>query len=175
MRGADLPLYFCESACAIQLPNSVLNASSLRCASVRLVVAEERENHIRLRVGAGEAILRIPANGCRLAAQPLVRRSEVLRSQARRDLIAAETKIADHQLVSREPRLQQRLQPSVVLQPLGQGVADDADVIFRLKHERRDGGSADGRRPRNGCPKSKRGPPSRRSGHVNSPTLTFHM
>ena len=31
----------------------------------------------------------------------------------------------------REPRVQQRLEPAVVLHPLGQRVADDADVVAR--------------------------------------------
>ena len=53
-------------------------------AGERLVVAEEREDDVGLGVGAGEAILLVAADRRADAAQPLVRRAEVLRAQARR-------------------------------------------------------------------------------------------
>ena len=131
MRGADLPLYFCASVCVIQSSSCCLNAGSPASPRVGLVVAEEREDDVRLRVRAGEAVLLVAADRLAVAAQPLVGRAEVLRAQARRDLVAAEAEIADDQVVLRKARVQQRLEPAVVLHPLGERVADDADVIAR--------------------------------------------
>ena len=97
---------------------------------VRLAVAEEGEDHVRSGVGAFEAVFLISADWLPFPAEPLVRRPEILRPEACRDFIAAEPEVADGELVLRKPRLQHRLQPAVVLQPLRQGIADDADVLF---------------------------------------------
>ena len=102
----------------------------------RLVVAEEREHDVSLGVDAGEAIVFVAANRLRQPAQPLVGRAEVLRARAGVDLIAAEPEVAHDQPVLRIARLEHRLEPAVVLHPLGQRVADDADVVVRLQRER---------------------------------------
>ena len=85
---------------------------------------------------AGEAILRVAANRRGL---PLNHSSGVPKffSQPRADFVAGAAEVANHQIVPREPRVQQRLEPAVELHPLGERVADDADVVLRLQHERR--------------------------------------
>ena len=103
---------------------------------VRFVVAEKRKDDVRLRIGSGEPVVRVAADRRRLSGQPLVGRAEVLRAQPGGDLVAAEAKIANHEVVLREARVQQRLEPAVVLHPLGQRVADEADVIARAQDER---------------------------------------
>ena len=45
---------------------------------------------------------------------------------------AVEAKVADDELVPGEASLEVRLEPAVVLHPVGQGVADDRDVVARL-------------------------------------------
>ena len=62
----------------IQSPSCCLNAASPACAGVRFVVAEEGEDHVRLGVGAGEAILLVAADRrrpCRSATRPACRSS----------------------------------------------------------------------------------------------------
>ena len=103
-----------------------------RVAAIGLVVAEEREDHVRLRVRAAEAILLIPADRLGVGAQPLVGRAEVLRPQALRNLVAGEAEIPHHEIVLGEARVQQRVQPALILHPLGELVADGANVITRL-------------------------------------------
>ena len=96
---------------------------------IRFVVAEEGEHHVGLRVGVLEPVFLVAADRRRIAAQPLVRRAEILGTQPRPDLIAAEAQVAHRQLVLRKPRLQHGLEPAVVLKPLRQRVADDGDVL----------------------------------------------
>ncbi len=49
------------------------------------------------------------------------------------DLVAGGGKIADHQFILREPGLDQRFEVVIKLQPVGQHVAEDGDVIAFLK------------------------------------------
>jgi hypothetical protein len=113
-----------------------------RFAGEGLVVAEEGKNHIGPGVGAFEAVLSISADRLSFSAEPFVRSAEVLRAEPRGHFVAAEAEVAHYELVLREPRLQQRLQPAVVLHPLGEGVADDADVVFLSELERGGRGAA---------------------------------
>ena len=106
-------------------------------AGVGLVVAEEREDDVGLRVDAVEAVLLVPANRRRLAAEPLVGRPEILGPKARRDLVAAEAEVANDEVVLRKSRVEPGLEPAVVLQTFSQRVADDRDVVVLAKVERR--------------------------------------
>ena len=83
--------------------------------AVGLVVAEEGKNNISL-----------------VELQPLVRAAEAVRAEAEHQLVAGVTEIAHDQLMPGKAGLQERFQPTVVLHAIGQGVADDADVIAFL-------------------------------------------
>ena len=98
-------------------------------ARVGLVVAEEREDDVGLRVDAVESVLLIPADRRRLAAEPLVRRAEILGPKTRHHLIAAEAEVADDEVMLRKSRVEPGFEPAVVLQTFRQRVADDRDVI----------------------------------------------
>ena len=82
-------------------------------AAVRLVVAEEREDHVRLGVGVLQAVLLVAADRLGVSAQPLVGRAEVLRAKTGRDLVAREPQVADDQVVARKARVQQRIEPAL--------------------------------------------------------------
>jgi hypothetical protein len=59
------------------------------------------------------------------------------------NLVAGITEIPNDQFMAWEARLDERLQPPVMLHPLGQRIADDANVVSLLKLQRsrlRDGG-----------------------------------
>ena len=94
---------------------SFLNAASPFLAGERFVVAEEGENDVGLRFG-----------------QPLVGRAEVGRAEPNGQFIARETEVANDELVRGKPSVEISLEPAVVLHAVGQGVADDRDVIARL-------------------------------------------
>ena len=100
-------------------------------AGERLVVAEEGEDDVGLRPG-----------------QPLVGGAEVGRAEAEGQFIAGEAEVADDELVLGKASLEVRLQPAVVLHPVGQGVADDRNMIARLDLDRvgpRERGQREGR------------------------------
>ena len=49
------------------------------------------------------------------------------------DAVAAESMIANYQLIVRQGRLQIRFQPAVVLHAVGESIADEDDVSSRLQ------------------------------------------
>ena len=122
-----------------------------RLAGERFVVAVEGEDHVRLGIGQLEAVL---ANLVEILlrqlgrlrtgshpAQPLIMRPKRHRPQPMIrilppiNLIAGITEIAEHQIVLREPRVNQRLQPPKVLHPLRQRIADNANVVPLVERE----------------------------------------
>ena len=108
-----------------------MNAAKPFLAGERLVVAEEGEDDVGLRPG-----------------QPLVGRAEVGRAEPEGQFIAGEAEVADDELVLGEASLEVRLQPAVVLHPVGQGVADDRNMIARLDLDQvgpRERGRSEGR------------------------------
>src|SRR5215475_7429485 len=54
-----------------------------------------------------------------------------------RHLVAGETQVAEDELVLGEAGLNDSLQPAVVLHPVGERVADNANVIARLEFQLR--------------------------------------
>ncbi len=134
-RGADLPLYFCASVCAIQSAQLLLECLEPGLASKRLVVTKEGKHDVRLGFSAGKAVVLVAADWGAETAQPLVGCSKVLRARARTDFVAAEAKVTNDELVLGKASLQHRLEPAVVLQSLGERIADDADVVMGLKRE----------------------------------------
>ena len=62
---------------------------------------------------------------------------EALTPQADRELVGRPAEVADIQLVLRKPRVQQRLEVSEILHPLGEGVADKHHMVMRPKLEPR--------------------------------------
>ena len=57
--------------------------------------------------------------------------TETCRAQPQVDLVAGKTEVADHQIVLGKASEERRLQPTIVLHPIGQRVADQADVRAR--------------------------------------------
>ena len=53
-----------------------------------------------------------------------------------RQLVAGEAEVAEDQLVVREAAVEERLEPAVVLHAVGQGVADEADVVALVQLQR---------------------------------------
>ena len=106
-------------------------------ADERLVVAEERNNHVGLRIGQLKAVLPHRRAGVQLlrlrnrrtASQPLIGRAKVPRSQARRQIVSRKTEVSKNQFMLRKAAVNPRLQPAEILHPLGQRVADEADVV----------------------------------------------
>ena len=98
---------------------SFLNSSQPFLAGERLVVAEEGEDDVGLRPG-----------------QPLVGGAEVGRAEPEGQFVAGEAEVADDELVLGKAGLEVGLQPAVVLHPVGEGVADDRDMIAGLDLDR---------------------------------------
>jgi hypothetical protein len=90
-----------------------------RVARERLVEAVERQHHVRLH-----------------PPQPLVARAEPLRPMPRRDLVARDRQRAHDQFVLRMRRMQHRLQPPAVLEPIRERIAQDRDPITRPQFDR---------------------------------------
>src|SRR5207248_1182666 len=115
----------------------LLELRQSRLARERLVVAKECKNDVRFRVRQLEAVLPHRRTGIELgrlwnrraARQPFVGRAKGHRPQPQRNLVARIAQIAKYQVVLREPADQPRLQPAEILHPLGQRVADDADMV----------------------------------------------
>ena len=125
----------------------LLELGQPRLPRPRLVVAVEREDHVRLGVGQLEPILAnlgpflVPRRQLArlrtrsVPAEPLIVRPKrhrphpMIRILPPINLIAGITEIANDQVVLRKPSLNQRLQPPVMLHPLGERAADDANVV----------------------------------------------
>ena len=118
-RGADLPLYFWAKRVLDERIEVFLEGLQPFLAGKRLVIAEEGEDNVGLRLG-----------------QPLVGRTEVGRAQAKGQFIAGEAEVANDELVRGEPSLEVSLEPTVVLHAVGQSVADDRDMIAGLDLDR---------------------------------------
>src|SRR5436190_10568944 len=58
---------------------------------------------------------------------------------AERDLVPRNGQITKYQILVRKPTDNQRLQPAVMLHPVAEGVADDADVVPLLELQRLSG------------------------------------
>ena len=117
----------------------------------RLVVAVKREDDVGPRVRefkpvladrcAGVELVRLRNRG--VAGKPLVLRAKIHRPHAAVEiaiavhLVAAVAQVAEHQVVLRIASVNQRLEPTGMLHPLGQRVADQADVVSLAKFERR--------------------------------------
>ena len=101
-------------------------------AGVRLVVAEEGEDDVGLRVRcrrSGSPGSRRSARPCRSATRRACRSSSTAAASSISSPLKPRLRI--DQIVLRETGVQQRLEPAVVLHPLGERVADDADVVAR--------------------------------------------
>ena len=82
----------------------------------RFVEAVKGENHIRL-----------------CFRQPVIARAEVFRPVPRRHLIARGGEVAENEIVPGKLRVDKRLEPGVVLHPVGQRVAEVTDVVALVK------------------------------------------
>ena len=89
-----------------------------RLSGERFVAPEHGENDIRF-----------------APHQPFFRAAKILRPVPERQLIPGDCQIAKHQILIRKPARQQRLQPAMMLHPVAERVADDADAVtlFELK------------------------------------------
>src|SRR5262249_48649246 len=83
----------------------------------------------------------------------LVGGAEVHRAQpaVERKLVAGVAEVADDEIVFGEAAVEEGFEPAVVLHAVGEGVADDADMIARLQFERggvewRDGNKSEERK-----------------------------
>lgn len=158
IRGGVLPLYRCAGV--LDEPGQVvLEFLEAGRPSERFVVAVEDKDDVGVRVGELEAVLpnrrvrielfRLRDRG--LAGQPLVLRAEVHRPHPAIqiaiaiDFVAAVSQVAKHQVVLRIAGVNQRLEPARMLHPLGQRIADNADVIPLVQLKRR-GGRGEGRK-----------------------------
>ena len=83
-----------------------------------LVEAVKGQNDIRLRLG-----------------QPIVARTEVLGAMPGCDLIAGGGEVAENEVVVRKFRVNERLQETVVLHPVGERVAEVTDVVALVQGE----------------------------------------
>ena len=81
-------------------------------AAERFVEAEEREDRARLH-----------------ARQPLVGRAEILGTRPHRDFVPGEGEIPHDEAVLRMLRVDHRLEPAVMLHPVGERIADDRDML----------------------------------------------
>ena len=95
-------------------PSPQIRAKALQpsLASKRLVEPEKRQNHIRPHL-----------------AQPVVRRTEILRSMPHNHFVTRHPKVAHHQLMPRILRMQQRLEIPRVLHPIGQGIPNNGHTV----------------------------------------------
>ena len=59
----------------------------------------------------------------------LVRAAKSRRPQPQIDLVARETEITDHEVIIRKSAVEIGLQPSIMLHPISQSIADEADMI----------------------------------------------
>ncbi len=106
-------------------------------AAEGFAVTEERKDDVRLGVRPFQPVLLVSTNRSRVSAQPLVWRAEVLGSQPRGNFVPAEPEVPNDEIVPRKSRVQHRLEPPVVLQPLCEHVPDDRNVIVLSKLEGR--------------------------------------
>ena len=66
----------------------------------------------------------------------MIERAERLRAELQIDFIAREAEIAEHQFVAGKTGVGHGFQPTIVLHPIGERVADDADVFALLEFQR---------------------------------------
>ena len=132
----------------------LLERGQTRLTRKRLAVAVEGEDHVGLGVGqleavfadvagffiAGRDLLPLLRNRSR-TGQPLIVRPEIHRPHAVTrileavDLIPRIAEVAEDEFMLGEPHMNECFEPAIVLHPLGQRVADDADVVSLFEFE----------------------------------------
>ena len=85
----------------------------------RFVVTEKGENHIGFVLG-----------------QMLVGRAEAGRAESKGQFVAGKAQVANHQFMFGKSSLNSRFEPTVMLHPLGERVADQAEMIAFFQDER---------------------------------------